>query len=246
MATGAQGAGLKGDERESYVGTLFDKIAPPYDRLNRILSLGRDLSWRRTALDHCQLRPGDTAVDLGCGTGDFFCELRHRLGTDGTVVGIDLSQGMLKIARTKALAAGHEDPDLRQGNARATGLPDAKHDLVTMGWVLRNVGNREEAYREILRILKPGGTFCCLDMGHPQNFFTKSASLIYSKIVMPLVVRLLGADVEAYRYLQESTARFPDRRALAAEIETAGFVAVEHRSFMLGNIACLWAKRPTN
>lgn len=244
MSATTDGALLSGKERERYVTALFNRIAGPYDRLNRIISMGRDRAWRRAVLAAVDLSPGATAADLGCGTGDFYLLLREKVGAGGRVVGIDLSPGMLDLARKKAEVADPLAPaDLRVGSAEATGLADASVDLVTMGWVLRNVGDRAATYREILRILKPGGTFLALDMSRPDFLPLALGSALYMRMVMPLVVAVLGGDLEAYKYLAGSTARFPKQAALADEWRAAGFRDVRTRSFMLGNIAAHFGKK---
>src|SRR5262245_22647377 len=122
----ADGALLSGRDREVYVGGMFDRIAGPYDRLNRLLSLGRDRRWRRIAIESAGVSPGATVLDLGCGTGDFILAALGRLGGRGRVVGIDLAPAMIEIARRKIdPVRGATDVDLRVGAADATGLPDA-------------------------------------------------------------------------------------------------------------------------
>jgi demethylmenaquinone methyltransferase / 2-methoxy-6-polyprenyl-1,4-benzoquinol methylase len=238
MTLPPDGSILTGAERERFVTGLFDRIAQPYDRLNRLISLGRDLAWRRAALDCAAIAPGMSAVDLGCGTGDFFILLARRTGAGGRVVGIDLSPGMLERARAKAAAAlPGIAVDLRLGGADTTGLPDASADVVTMGWVLRNVGDRAAVYREVLRILRPGGRFVALDMSQPDFAPLRWASRAYVGAIMPLAVRCAGGDALAYRYLARSTARFPRKAALAQEWRDAGFRNVRFRGFMAGNIA---------
>lgn len=243
-AESTDGSLLQGPDRERYVRELFNRIAKPYDRLNRVISLGRDSAWRRAVLDRIGVHAGMHAVDLGTGTGDFFLLLRERVGPSGTVTGIDLSPEMLEVARAKAERTGGRNAELRVGNAAATGLPDASADVVTMGWVLRNVGERAAVYREVLRILRPGGTFVSLDMSQPDSAFVRFGSTVYMNTFMPLVVRLVGGDYEAYTYLARSTARFPRKAELAAEWTAAGFADVSIRSFMAGSIAAHFGKRP--
>lgn len=237
MAATFDGSTLQGKEREEYVRKLFNEIAEPYDRLNRIISLGRDLAWRRRALDWAELGEGISAVDLGTGTGDFFLLLHERAGANGSVIGLDLAEQMLTVAREKAAAAlGEQEFDLRVASAADTGLPSASADVVTMGWVLRNVGDRAAVYREVLRILRPGGKFLCIDMSQPDFAPLRWAAAVYLRLVMPGVIRLCGGDLEAYRYLARSTTRFPRKGELADEWRQAGFEEVRVRSFMLGQI----------
>lgn len=238
------GSTLSGEDRERYVRNLFDRIARPYDRLNRVISLGRDVLWRKIVLDRARVRRGMTAVDLGTGTGDFFLLLLDRVGADGRVVGIDLSPEMLEIAKSKSDGVGAAmNRELRVGKADATGMPDDSVDVVTMGWVLRNVGDRAAVYREVQRILRPGGVFVCLDMSRPSFAPFRWASALYLSAVMPIVVRFFGGDREAYEYLARSTARFPAKDELALEWAGAGFVDIETQSFMTGTIAAHFGRK---
>lgn len=238
MAATQDGSQLTGRAREQYVAGMFDRIAGRYDCMNRIISLGRDLAWRRQALDIAGVAEGMTAVDLGTGTGDFFLLLNQRVGERGKVIGIDIAANMLEAAKHKAAEIFPErQHDLRLGAADRTELPDASADVVTMGWVLRNVGDRASVYREVLRILKPGGKYICIDMSTPESWFLRTGSKVYLNWVMPAVVTVIGGDRTAYTYLANSTSRFPGRRALEDEWRTAGFATVESRAFMMGSIA---------
>ena len=113
-----------------------------------------------------------------------------------------------------------------------------------MGWVLRNVGDREAAYAEILRVLKPGGKFLCVDMSQSSFAPLRWAATLYMKLLMPLLVRFIGGDKEAYEYLDKSTRRFPMRRDLEKEWRQAGFVNVKSRALMMGTIAAHLGQRP--
>lgn len=240
------GSQLRGRERETFVAGMFDRIASAYDSLNRVISFGQDLRWRRIALQRAGVPVGGAAVDLGTGTGDFFILLREAVGAAGTVTGIDIAAGMLEIARTKAAQAFPDGShDLRLGGADRTDLPAGFADVVTMGWVLRNVGDRQAVYREVLRILKPGGKFVCLDMSQSDFAPLRWGASAYLNLVMPIVVRLIGGDRSAYEYLAKSTASFPRKRELAREWEAAGFARVEVGSFMLGGIGLHIGVKPT-
>jgi demethylmenaquinone methyltransferase/2-methoxy-6-polyprenyl-1,4-benzoquinol methylase len=223
------GAALSGRDREAYVARLFDKIALPYDRLNRLISLGRDRGWRRRAIDMAGVAQGARMLDLGCGTGDFILAALPAFQGHGTVVGVDLAPNMLDVARAKV--------EPRCGNATETGLPDAWADVVTMGWVVRNLGDRRASYAEVLRVLKPGGRFVCLDSSKPASAFMRAGFAAYLRGVMPVVVRLCGGDRDAYRYLASSTERFLTARELSDELRASGFSEVTHRPLMGGTMA---------
>jgi demethylmenaquinone methyltransferase/2-methoxy-6-polyprenyl-1,4-benzoquinol methylase len=232
------GAALSGRDREAYVARMFDKIAGPYDRLNRLISLGRDRRWRRIAIGMAGVVPGSNVLDVGCGTGDFMLAALPALGGRGRVVGIDLAPNMLEVARAKIdPVRGAVPVELRLGNASATGMPDGWADVVTMGWVVRNLGDRPASYAEMLRVLEPGGRFVCLDSSRPDSAIMRAGLGAYLRGVMPLVVRLCGGDREAYRYLAHSTERFLTARELESELRAAGFSSVTHRPLMGGAMA---------
>lgn len=226
---------LKGTERERYVEGMFDRIAAPYDRLNRLISLGRDGSWRRELVRQAELRPGDTAVDLGTGTGDLGLLLARAVGPGGRVAGLDLSAAMLRVAQAKGSAAPWYS--LYRASAAATGIEDGVADAVAMGWVLRNVGDRAAVYREVLRILKPGGRFLCIDMSRPRGLLSRAGFFVYRHSLMPVLARLGGGDAGAYRYLAGSTDRFPGAAELAGEWRAAGFADVTFKPLMMGSLA---------
>ena len=198
---------------------MFDKIAAPYDRLNRLISLGRDRAWRATAVRMAGIGPGARVVDVGCGTGDFILAALEAMRGEGRVVGLDLAPKMVEIARQKtARIPGGASVELRTGNAAATGVPDGWADAVTMGWVVRNLGDRRASYDEVMRVLKPGGRFVSLDSSRPASAFMRAGFSVYLHGVMPVLVRLCGGDREAYRYLAASTERFLTAKELAAEL----------------------------
>jgi demethylmenaquinone methyltransferase / 2-methoxy-6-polyprenyl-1,4-benzoquinol methylase len=234
----AGGAALTGREREAYVGAMFDKIAAPYDRLNRLISLGRDGAWRATAVRMAGIGPGARVVDVGCGTGDFILAALEAMRGEGSVVGLDLAPNMVEIARQKtARAPGGASVEIRTGNAAATGVPDRWADAVTMGWVVRNLGDRHASYSEVMRVLKPGGRFVCLETSRPSSAVMRAGLAVWLHGVMPVLVRLSGGDREAYRYLAASTERFLTANELAAELSSAGFASVAFKKLMGGAIA---------
>jgi demethylmenaquinone methyltransferase/2-methoxy-6-polyprenyl-1,4-benzoquinol methylase len=187
---------------------------------------------------------GGSIADLGCGTGDFSVEAAGAVGPQGEVVGVDLSEGMLSVAREKIARLGLKQARVVKGNAQETGLPSGRSDAVTAGWVIRNVGDRPATYREVLRLLKPGGRFVILDCSRPANPLVRLGFAIYLRLFMPLVIRLRGGDPAAYRYLADSTARFLTAAELSQELRTAGFVEVAARGYLLGTIALHVAVKP--
>ncbi len=241
--THAAGATLQGAARDAFVRDLFHGIAEPYDRLNRIISFGRDRAARRRAVDLAAPAPGVTAVDLGTGTGDLALLLALAAGPGGAVYAIDAAPAMLGVAARKLDLAARQAPGrlapvtFREGHAARTGLTDAFADVVLMGWVLRNVGDRPAIYAEVLRILRPGGRFIVLEMSRPRSLWRRLAAAPWLHLGMPLVASLCGGSFRAYRYLARSTAIFPPADALAAELADAGFGEVTWETALFGNLA---------
>ena len=245
MAVPLDGSRLVGRDRERYVENLFDGIAAPYDRLNRVISLGRDQAWRRRVVDLLALAPGDCVLDVGTGTGDLAFCLQAALGPAGKVLGVDLSLGMLAGAVAKRQRWNGPAPTFVRGNAAALPVAPASVAGVTMGWCLRNVGHRPTVYADILRALRPGGRFVSVEMSRPRSRAARAGSWLYRHTVMPFLARLAGGRLSAYRYLAASTDQFPDAAELDAELRSAGFVGVEHETLMLGSLAIHVGRKPT-
>ncbi len=232
------GASLSGKERERFAAQMFDNLAPKYVRLNRLISWGADDRWRTQAIAAAKITPGCTVLDLGTGTGDLYIPAYSAAQPGGQVIGLDISANMLAVADERIRAAyPGVPPQLHVRSAAATELPDASVDVVLMGWVLRNVGDRPAAYREILRVLKPGGRFVCVETSRPGFWPFRAGNYVYCSFVMPNIVRFMGGDRASYEYLAKTTVNFPRRHALSAEWTQSGFRDVHSQPLMLGSIA---------
>jgi len=213
---------------------MFDRIAPRYDLLNRLLSLGTDLSWRRRALDLARMGDRGRALDVGTGTGDFALALLARSPRTATVTGVDISAGMLEVAERRASKAG-----LGAGYERLTAsvesLPfaDGAFDVAMAGFVIRNVGDVPRGLREMRRVLRPGGRAVILDLHTPRNPTVRRLYRAYS-FISPRLAAALGSDPEAYRYLPRSIEAFYDPETLAALMRTAGFMRVRFERLTFG------------
>jgi demethylmenaquinone methyltransferase/2-methoxy-6-polyprenyl-1,4-benzoquinol methylase len=200
---------------------MFDRIAPVYDPMNRVMTVGLDQRWRRVTVREA-VRPGDRVLDACCGTGDL--AVAARGAGAGSVVGVDFSERMLERARRKA-------PELEWVPADVLALPfeDASFDAAVVGFGVRNVEDLEAALRELRRVLRPGGRLGVLEITTPRGILRPFYRLWFDRIV-PLLGRLLpGGD--AYTYLPASVRRFPGAEDLAALIATTGFEDVSFRLF---------------
>ncbi|MDR3690373.1 MAG: bifunctional demethylmenaquinone methyltransferase/2-methoxy-6-polyprenyl-1,4-benzoquinol methylase UbiE [Fimbriimonas sp.] len=227
----------EGYQKRSAVQHMFAEIAPTYDRLNSILSLRLHHRWRRIAVSTLKLEEGTAALDLCCGTGDFLMPLRKAVGQTGQVVGVDFCLPMLGLAREKV-----REP-LSLGDACVLPMASSQFDAVSVGWGIRNVPDIDQAHREAVRVLKPGGRFASLDMARPRNKLLRLISELLFNRFVPVLGALFGKGT-AYTYLPKSTQRFLSREDLAASMESAGFENVRCKDLFLGNICIHYAQKP--
>lgn len=223
-----------GEEKRVRVREMFDRIAPRYDALNRIMSLGLDQRWRRRALDAIAVGPDDFVVDLACGTGDF-CELVEARGA--RVVGVDFAREMLRQAQTRGLRF----PKV-QGDGEWLPFGTASVDVVTCGFALRNFVSLEGVLREIARIVRPGGRIALVDVDRPAYGPLRAAHSLYFDRIVPFVGGLLS-DRSAYRYLPKSTAYLPPPAAIRTLLSGAGFLELEREVLLFGSAQILTGVR---
>ncbi len=223
-----------GEEKRVRVREMFDRIAPRYDALNRIMSLGLDQRWRRRALEKIRVAQDDLVVDLACGTGDF-CEL--ALGRGARAIGVDFAREMLRQANTRGL-----DFPKVQGDGEWLPFRTESVDVVTCGFALRNFVSLENVLREIARIVRPGGRVALVDVGRPEWLPLRAAHSLYFDRLVPLVGGLLS-DRGAYRYLPKSTAYLPAPEVLRTMLSGAGFLELEREVVLFGSAQILTGVR---
>jgi len=215
---------------------MFDGIAPDYDRLNHLMSLGVDRSWRRRALREIVTpeRP-QALLDIACGTGDFALAQARRMHADSRITGLDLSEGMLAVMREKVEKAGLAGRiSCEQGDCEQMRFAEGSFDCATIAFGIRNFAHREAALKEILRVLKPGGRLVILELSVPENKLLRWAYNLYFMHFVPWIGGLVSGDKAAYKYLPASVQAFPGRREWTATMERCGYANVRHRAFTFG------------
>ena len=215
---------------------MFDGIAGDYDRLNHIMSLGIDRSWRRRAIKEIVSRGvAQEILDIACGTGDFSIAIARAMAPSSRVTGLDLSEGMLAVMRSKLAAAGLEGRvACVQGDSEALPYAGGSFDCVTIAFGIRNFEHRETALREILRVLKPGGKLVILELSVPSNPVIRWCYNLYFTRILPLIGGKVSGDKAAYRYLPASVLNFPAKDEWMATMRACGYDGVRHKAFTLG------------
>jgi demethylmenaquinone methyltransferase/2-methoxy-6-polyprenyl-1,4-benzoquinol methylase len=219
------------------VNRMFDRVAGRYDALNSLMTAGLHHRWRERAAARTGLGPGDAALDVCCGTGDFALELAKLVQPGGHVVGCDFSEPMLDLAREKVAERSAQGVRFEWADALELPYDGERFDAVTVGFGVRNLADLDRGLREMARVLKPGGRAVILEITQPTR---PPLSLFYS-LWFDRLVPLLGAlssNPEAYSYLPESVRSFPGPRELAAKMDAAGFKAI-HYTVLAGGIIAI-------
>lgn len=217
---------------------MFDRVASRYDFLNRVLSLGRDMGWRKRAVALARLGANEVALDIGVGTGDLAFDLLAASPPSSHVVGIDVSEGMLELVRARAASSAlGRRFEARAADAHALPFADASFDRVLAGFAVRNLGDLDAGLREMRRVLRRGGRAVILEFSHPPSPLVRPLYGFYLHRITPRVAALLGGDVDAYGYLPRSIDAFPGAEALADRMRAAGFTEVRFERLMWGATA---------
>ncbi len=223
-------------------GAMFDMIAPRYDLLNRLMSFGVDQRWRNKTVDALQLQPGFRVLDLATGTADLALKVLQR-HPGVKVVGVDPSEGMLKIGREKVAAKGlGEVCELQVGDAQELPFPDKSFDGLCMAFGIRNVPDRARALREMARVVRPDGRIAILELSEPRKGILGPLARFQIRTVVPFMGQLLSGARE-YRYLQESIANFPPPEAFADLMRESGLEVLRVEPLTFG-VCCLYVARP--
>ena len=221
-----------GDQR--VIANMFGRIAPTYDLMNRLLSMGLDTLWRRYATKQCRLRPGDRAIDIASGTGDLAFEMAKKVGTNGFVVGLDIAHQMLVLGHQKSVKRNERRVDHHEGDAMRLPYADGAFRAATMAFGGRNVPDLTGAFREMCRVLQPGGRAVFLELNRPTVLGFRQVFDFYFHTLSPLLGGLISGDKDAYSYLPRSVDHFESVEDIAQDMRNAGFASVEIHPLMFG------------
>jgi demethylmenaquinone methyltransferase/2-methoxy-6-polyprenyl-1,4-benzoquinol methylase len=224
------------EEKRQYVQVMFSQMADGYDRMNRILSAGRDMSWRRVLVERANLSSGARVLDVAAGTGDVTRLLADR-APEGKVIGLDFARPMLALAAEKLDSALAPRISLVQGDGQRLPFPDDSFDAVTSAFALRNAADVPALFAEMRRVLRPCGRVACMEICKPTAPVFRSVFALYFNRIVPLLGRILTRSPEAYTYLPESLNRFMPSAQVVQTLQEVGFRWVGCQKLMLGTVA---------
>jgi demethylmenaquinone methyltransferase/2-methoxy-6-polyprenyl-1,4-benzoquinol methylase len=213
--------------KKEQVAQMFDTISGNYDDLNRIISFGIDVKWRKKVLQLVSNKKPEKVLDIATGTGDLAILMTSTTATE--IVGLDISAGMLEVGKNKIAQKNLSSKiEMVLGDSESIPYPDNYFDAITVAFGVRNFETLEKGLAEILRVLKPKGIFVILETSVPTKFPYKQGYAFHSKVVLPLVGRLFSKNQSAYTYLSNSANEFPFGEVLNNILRKVGFIEVEH------------------
>jgi demethylmenaquinone methyltransferase/2-methoxy-6-polyprenyl-1,4-benzoquinol methylase len=223
-----------GESKKQQVARMFDEISGKYDFLNRFLSAGIDVTWRKKMLKTLKPLQPKIMLDVATGTGDVAIMAEALLKPE-KIIGIDISDGMLELGREKLRTRQLTDViTLQNGDSEAINFPDNSFDAVTVAFGVRNFENLEKGLQEILRVLKPGGMLCVLEFSKPTLPGIEQLYNLYLGILAPEIAKLVSKNKDAYKYLNNSVRAFPEGKAFTAIMNLSGYKETTCRKLSLG------------
>ena len=225
--------------KKGQVTSMFDKIAPHYDQLNRFLSLGVDVLWRKKTIKLLKEHHPETILDIATGTADLAIEAALSIKPKH-IIGLDISANMLKIGENKVAKKGLQEViSLEVGDSENLRFESNTFDAVTAAFGVRNFENLEKGLAEMYRVLKPGGVMLVLEFSKPRIFPLKQLFNTYFKYVLPLIGKIRSKDQRAYQYLYESVQAFPDYENFTSVLDKLGFIQTNYKILSAG-ICCIY------
>jgi demethylmenaquinone methyltransferase / 2-methoxy-6-polyprenyl-1,4-benzoquinol methylase len=220
--------------KKEQVEQMFDKISGNYDGLNRVISFGIDVKWRKKVIILVAATAPKAVLDIATGTGDLAISLAKNTSAK-RIVGLDISEGMLAVGRKKIAAKNLSDKiEMVQADSEALPFDDNTFDAITVAFGVRNFENLEKGLAEIHRVLKPGGIFVVLETSVPTKFPFRQGYYFHTKVLLPIIGKLFSQDKVAYSYLSESAASFPYGEKFNNILRKIGFTNVEDKPQTFG------------
>ncbi len=220
--------------KKEKIKSLFDNIAPDYDKLNHILSLNIDKGWRKKAVrEIIDSKEHLKVLDVACGTGDFTIEIARKAAEGSSITGIDLSEGMMKVGREKINAAKVR-ATLEYGDCEALTYSNDLFDRISVGFGVRNFEHLDIGLKEMCRVLKPGGKLVILELSVPSNPIIRWCYKLYFLNILPAIGGMVSGNRGAYEYLPASVLHFPAPDRFIGMMREAGFSEVRHKAFTFG------------
>jgi len=226
-----------GSQQTEEVKRIFSTIAPEYDRFNKISSFGQDRLWRKRAVQLAKIKRSTHVLDLAAGTGDLTMAIVAQ-GVPSEIVSTDLVPEMLEVAKAKLTDyAGPTRIEFAIADAQALQFADESFDVVSVGFGVRNMPDRAANFREVYRVLRPGGRYVVLEFSRPVNTFFRQVYHFYLRTIIPFLGGRLTGDRKSFEYLNQSILGFPGQHALAGELYKAGFREVSWEDLTFGVVA---------
>lgn len=226
------------EEKVSQVQRMFNRIAPTYDRLNRIISFGMDISWRKKAIALLSPYNPKQILDIATGTGDLAIDILKYNPQVESILGVDISEEMMRYGEEKVRRLGLEDKiSFRKEDCTALELPDESFDAATIGFGIRNFSDIPAAAKELYRVLRPSKPLVILELTEPKNSFLRWGYRLYSSKFIPFIGKYISDDPDAYDYLPRSIEAAPQRDDMVRILEAAGFREVYYKSICPGTCA---------
>ena len=220
--------------KKEQVATMFNDIAGKYDFLNRFLSAGTDIGWRKKALKQLESIDAKKLLDVATGTADVAIMAAKQLKLT-KIIGIDISDGMLDVGRQKIVKANLQNTiELLNGDSEAINFPDNTFDAVTVAFGVRNFEHLETGLQEMFRVLKPGGKLVILEFSKPKQFLFKGFYNLYMNLVAPGFGKMIAKNKEAYQYLNDSVQAFPEGDAFTNIMEKVGYTSITSKKLTFG------------